>query len=83
MNDKKELERRSYSFEVRAEKTQKHRIGLISFVSNKEARIVDTVLAVSFAMTVMTYVITKGSGSVCYVFIAATILSFCVSGCLG
>lgn len=65
-------------YEVAIEKMQKPKNGLLSFGSNKEARIADYAMAISFVLTVLTYAVTEGAGFLCYVLIATTVLSFCL-----
>lgn len=65
-------------YNVKREKMQKPRNGLLSFGSNKGARIADNTMVISLIVTVLTFIFTKGSGFLCYVFIATTIFSFCL-----
>ena len=76
------LERRRRAFfadyRVRREKMQKPKNGLLTFGSNPEAKIVDHTMGISFMATVLAFILTKGYGYVCYVFIATTLASFCL-----
>lgn len=65
-------------YQVKRETMQKPRNGLLSFFSNKEAMIADIVLGVSFVATVLTFMITRGYGIVCYLLVALTVFSFCL-----
>lgn len=75
-----ETRRRAFfkSYSTKRETMQKPRNGLLSFGSNPEAKINDGVLAVSFFSMVLALAITEGYGYICYIFIATTILSFCM-----
>ncbi len=75
-----EARRRAFfsAHKVKREKMQKPRNGLLTFGSNREAKIADIVLLASFAGTVLALSFTKGRGYVCYVFIAITLFSFCL-----
>lgn len=75
-----EIRRRAFfrSFNVKREKMQKPRNGLLSFGSNKWARIADNAMIICFVATLLAFILSKGSGLLCYVFIAATLLSFCL-----
>lgn len=76
------LERRRRTFfrkyNVKREKMQKPRNGLLSFGSNKKARIADNAMVISLIVTVLTFIFTNGSGFLCFVFIATTIFFFCL-----
>lgn len=75
-----EVRRRAFfaSYKVKREKMQKPRNGLLSFGSNRVAKIVDLSMAVSLIAVILAFVFTKGYGYVCYVFIATTLFSFCL-----
>lgn len=75
-----ETRRRAFfkSYGVKRQKMQKPRNGLLSFASNKEAKITDGVLLASIIAMVLAFIVTKGYGYVCYVFIATTLFSFCM-----
>lgn len=75
-----EVRRRAFfkSYAVKREKMQKPKNGLLSFGSNSLAIIADRFMIVSFAVMILAFVITKGYGYICYVFIATTIFSFCM-----
>lgn len=74
-----EIRRRAFlkTYKVKREKIQKPRNGLLSFFSNKEAMIADVVLVVGLLATILTFVLTRGYGIGCYLFVALTVLSFC------
>lgn len=75
-----EIRRRAFfkSYSVNRGKMQKPKNGLLSFGSNALAIIADRFMVVSFAAMILAFVITKGYGYICYVFIATTIFSFCM-----
>lgn len=75
-----EIRRRAFfaRYKVKREKMQKPRNGLLTFGSNKTARIVDYAMIVSAVILVLVFVITKGLGFLCYVFIATTLFTFCL-----
>lgn len=75
-----EVRRRAFfkSYAVKREKMQKPRNGLLTFGSNTAAMIIDRAMILSFVAMVLTFILTKGYGYVCYVFIATTILAFCM-----
>lgn len=75
-----ELRRRDFftAYGVKRETMQKPRNGLLTLWSNGAAKIVDCILAVSIAATVLTLVITKGFGYLCYIMIAITLYAFCL-----
>ena len=60
------------------QQTKTKRIGLISFSSNVPAMIADGTMAAGAVATALAFVMTKGYGYVCYIFIALTIFSFCM-----
>ena len=66
------------SYKVKPEKMQKPRNGLLSFGSNRIAVVADGVLIAGFIATVLSLIITKGYGTICYIFIAITVFSFCL-----
>jgi len=55
---------------------QKQRCGLLSFASNLPAAVADGVMLLSLVATVLTFVLTKGIGYLCYVCLAVLVLSF-------
>ena len=57
---------------------QKPRNGLLTFGSNREAMIADNVFVGSLLAMILVFVFTKASGYLCYVFITATLFSFCL-----
>lgn len=61
-----------------AEKLRKDRLGLIAFGTSRPALIFDILLGVGFMATVLAMVLTKGTGDICYVFIAVTVFAFCL-----
>ena len=65
-------------YRVKLEKMQKPRNGLLSFSSNKEAKIADIAMVISAVAAVLALIITKGSGLICYILIALTVFSFCM-----
>lgn len=75
-----EARRRSFfkRYKVNRTKMQKPRNGLLSFGSNKEARIADFSMVIFCISTVLVLILTKGFGIICYVMITATVLTFCL-----
>lgn len=75
-----ELRRRAFfaSYKVKREKMQKPRNGLLTFGSNQIAVIVDNLMIISLIATVLAFILTKGYGFACYLFIAITLFSFCL-----
>ena len=75
-----EKRRRAFfaSYNVKREKMQKPHNGLLTFGSNRAAMIADNTLACSFVATILAFVFTKGTGYLCYVFIATTVFTFCL-----
>ena len=75
-----EIRRRAFfkSYSVNRGKMQKPKNGLLSFGSNALAIIADRSMVISFVAMILAFVITKGYGYICYVFIATTIFSFCM-----
>lgn len=59
-------------------KFQKSRIGLLSIRSNREATIADCALLASVAATILAFVLTKGTGYICYVCVAAAAFFLCL-----
>lgn len=64
--------------DISQEKTKKSGIGIFNFGSNKEAIVADNVMAISLAVTVLAFVLTKGYGKICYAGIAVSAFSFCM-----
>lgn len=67
----------------KANKIKRHRIerprnGLLTFCANREAKIVDILLGVSFLATVLSFILTKGYGYICYPLIGITLFAFCL-----
>ncbi len=75
-----EAKRRAFfkSYHIKREKMQKPRNGMLSFGSNKEARVADAATLISAVATVLALIVTKGSGTICYILIAVTVFSFCL-----
>ncbi len=75
-----EVRRRSFfaRYHVKCEKMQKPRNGLLTFGSNRLAIIADTAMAISLVATILTFIFTKGTGFLCYVFIAVMLFAFCL-----
>ncbi len=73
-----EVRRRAFfaAYNVRREKMQKPRNGFLTFGSNQAAIIADFTLAVSGVAAILTYILTKGSGYICFFLIAIVLLSF-------
>ncbi len=63
-------------YRVNRKKMQKPRNGLLTFASNKVASVVDNSLIVSIVATIIAIISTKGSGYICYICIAAVLLTF-------
>ncbi len=57
---------------------QKPRNGLLSFRSNPYAAIADYVMIAGFIATILAFILTKGTGLVCFVFISITLFAFCL-----
>lgn len=75
-----EIRRRAFfrHYNVRRKNMQKPRCGLLSFGSNRLAAVIDILLLVSILATVLVFVLTKGYGYICYVFVAVTIFFLCL-----
>ena len=75
-----EARRRAFfaKYKIKREKMQKPRNGLLTFASNKLAAVVDNILIVSIAATVLAFLFTRGTGYLCYVCISVLLLSFCL-----
>ena len=75
-----EARRRAFfaRYNVKREKMQKPRNGFLTFGSNQIAMIADNFLVVSLVATILTFVYTKGYGSICYVCITVLLFSFCM-----
>ncbi len=65
-------------YNVKRETMQKARNGLLSFRSNSFAAAADFFLIVSAAATVLAFILTKGTGYMCYVCLSALTFSFCM-----
>lgn len=74
------VRRRSFfkSYGVSRKKMQKPRNGLLTFGSNREATIADYCLLGSVIAAVLAFVLTKGSGYMCFVFVATALAAFCL-----
>ncbi len=75
-----EVRRRAFfkSYTVKRKKMQKPKNGLLSFGSNAAAIIADRSMIISFVAMILAFILTKGYGYICYIFIATTIFSFCM-----
>ena len=75
-----EIRRRRLFAEYNAsrKKMQKPRFGLLSFCSNRYAKIVDYFLAVSLVVTVVTFIITQGYGAICFILLGIDVFAFCM-----
>lgn len=75
-----ELRRRSFfaKYHVKRETMQKPRNGFLTFGSSLPAKIADYSMLGSAVATVLAFIITKGYGFICYVFIATTLLALCM-----
>lgn len=75
-----ETRRRSFfaKYRVNPKKMQKPRNGFLTFSSNKYAKIVDRILPVSVVCTVLAFLLTRGTGYICFAFIAITIMTLCM-----
>lgn len=75
-----ETRRRAFfaRYNIKREKMQKPRNGLLTFASNKVAAIVDNIFIVSIIATILVYILTKGFGYLVFVCIAIMLLSFCL-----
>lgn len=56
----------------------KSRIGILGFFGNKWARIADCIMIAALVVFVISLIITKAIGYVCYVSLSATIFFFCM-----
>ncbi len=65
-------------YNVNRKKMQRPRNGLLSFGSNKIAKTADITLAVSVVATILAFLLTRGTGYICYICIAVSLLSFCL-----
>ncbi len=66
------------SYGVHYKQMQKPRNGLLSFKSNTPAMFADFILLISLPVSVLTFILTKGAGYICYIFLAINIYSFCL-----
>ena len=57
---------------------KKSHVGAISFFQNKYAVVTDVVMLISITGCVVSFVATKSTGYICYVFIALAVFSFCL-----
>lgn len=75
-----EARRRAFfaKYNVKREKMQKPRNGLLTFGSNLPARIADYAFLAGLIATVIAFIVTKGTGYVCYIGISIVFLSFCL-----
>lgn len=65
-------------YNVKRKSMQKARNGLLSFGSNSLAMIADIVMGISVVATVLAFVLTNGTGYLCYVCLAALVFAFCM-----
>ena len=65
-------------YNTKRERMQKPLNGFLSFAANKAALVADCILAVSIVATILAFLLTKGTGYVCYVCIAVMLMSFCM-----
>jgi len=74
-----EARRRAFfaKYQVQRKRMQKPRNGLLTFASNKFAKIADCVFLASIVATVLAFVLTRGSGYACFVGISCLLFSFC------
>lgn len=72
--------RRSFfaQYGVTPKKMQKKHNGLMSFFSNPHAKLVDKLLPVGLIGTVLAFVLTRGTGYICYILIAVTVYLLCL-----
>ncbi len=75
-----EIRRRKFysSYNTNYKRMQKPHNGLLSFRSNPYAAIADYVMIAGFIATILTFLLTKGTGIVCFVFISITLFAFCL-----
>ena len=75
-----EARRRSLfaKYNVKRETMQKVRNGLLSFGSNRIALVADGLMIVSIVATILAFILTKGTGDLCYVCLSVLIFSFCM-----
>lgn len=75
-----EARRRAFfkSYEVNRKNMQKPRNGLLTFGSDVAATIADRAMIICLVAMILVFVFTKGYGYICYVFITATLFSFCM-----
>ena len=75
-----ETRRRSFfaKYRVNPKKMQKPRNGFLTFSSNKYAKVVDRILLVSVVCTILAFLITRGTGYLCFVFISISIMALCL-----
>lgn len=75
-----ETRRRSLfaKYNVNRKTMQKPRNGLLSFASNRIAAIGDGLLAVSAVVTVAAFILTKGTGYLCYAGLSMLVFFFCM-----
>ena len=75
-----EVRRRAFfaSYHVKCKSMQNPRNGLVSFAANTPAKIADCALLGSLLATAVAFILTGGTGYVCYILIAATVMAFCL-----
>ena len=65
-------------YNVKREQMQKARNGLMSFGSNRLASVADGCMIVSVVATILAFILTKGTGYLCYVCLSVLVFSFCM-----
>ena len=63
-------------YDVKRQTMQKPKCGLLTFGSNTAAKIVDVLLLISVAVSVVIFIVTKGSGYSCFFCISAVVFTF-------
>ena len=75
-----EIRRRAFfaGYGVHYKNMQKTKNGLFSFKSNTMAAFTDYTLLICIPLSVLTCILTKGVGYICYILIAVTSYAFCL-----
>lgn len=75
-----EIQRRKFfaAHNVDRRKMQKPHSGLLTFGSNRYARMTDLAFGVCLVLSVVVFSITKGFGYICYICISLTVFTFCM-----
>lgn len=63
---------------INPKKMQNPRNGLFTFSSNKYTKVADWILLVSLVCTILLFLITRGTGYLCFVFISISTMAFCM-----